>query len=146
VSQPIQLPPPSSSAFAPVIVLRPEPSRLLSLWWLALHALLAATALLVGWPWPAKVAALAAVLGHSVWRRPRPARAVIEVDADGSCRIPGTSAAPFAPGTRTRLMPFWLRIVARNGADTVDILLLVDQINPADWRRLTAILRRATAR
>jgi hypothetical protein len=43
-------------------------------------------------------------------------------------------------------MPFWLRIVARNGPDTVDILLLVDQLNPVDWRRLTAILRRATAR
>jgi hypothetical protein len=118
----------------------------LSLWWLALHALLAATVLLIGWPWPAKAAAIVALLGHAVWRRPRSARAVIEVDADGALRIPSASAARFAPGTRTRLMPFWLRIVARNGADTVDILLLADQLNPADWRRLTAILRRAIAR
>jgi len=146
VSQPIQPPQLSSSAFAPVIVFRPEPSRLLSLWWLALHALLAATALLIGWPWPAKAVALGAVLGHAAWRRPRSARALIEVDADGAFRIPGASPASFAPGTRTRLMPFWLRIVAGNGADTVDILLLVDQLDAADWRRLTAILRRAIAR
>lgn len=104
------------------------------------------TALLVGWPWPAKAVAIAVAVGHAVWRRPRSVRAVIEVDADGVFRIPSVNAAPFAPGARTRLMPFWLRIVARNGPDTVDILLLVDQLNPVDWRRLTAILRRATAR
>jgi hypothetical protein len=106
---------------------------------------LAATALLIAWPWLAKAAAIAALVAHAVWRRPRAAHGVIEVGADGACRIPGVSAVPFTPGTRTRLAPFWLRIAAAGGSDPLDILLLVDQIDPGEWRRLSAILRRATA-
>jgi hypothetical protein len=117
----------------------------LAFWWLGLHTLLAASALLMGWPWLAKSAAIAALVAHAAWRRPQPAHGVIEVDADGACRIPGVSAVPFTPGTRTRLAPYWLRIAAPGGSGPLDILLLADQLDPRDWRRLTAILRRATA-
>jgi hypothetical protein len=116
------------------------------LWWLALHVLLASTALSVGWPWLPKVAAIVALVAHAVWRRPLSVRSVIEVGADGACRIPGISAEPFAPTSRTRLAPFWVRVVARNEGDAVDILLVADQLDSRDWRRLIAILRRAIAR
>ncbi|HEY9182485.1 MAG TPA: protein YgfX [Gammaproteobacteria bacterium] len=119
---------------------------MLSLWWLGLHGLLAATALLIGWPAPTKVAALCAVFVHALWRKPSSTRAVIEVGADGACRIPAVNAEPFEPDAGTLLTPFCVRIVARSSRDTVDILLLADQVPREDWRRLTAILRRATAR
>jgi len=118
----------------------------LSLWWLGLHLLLTVAALLAGWSWSTKVAVIVAVVGHAAWRRPPPPCALIEVGADGACRIPALGSAPFVLGARTRLSPFWVRIVARNGAETLDLLLLIDQLNAEDWRRLTAILRRGTAR
>ena len=118
----------------------------MSLWWLGLHALLAVAALLVGWSWFAKAVAIVAVLGHAAWRRPAPPPGVIEFGADGACSIPGLGLPPLALGTRTRLSPFWLHIVAGSGAETLDILLLVDQLEPDDWRRLSAILRRASVR
>lgn len=136
----------SSSTFAPVIVLRPKPSRVLSLWWLGLHLLLAATVFLIGWSVLPKIGAIAAVVAHALWRRPLAASEVIEVGADGACRIASQGSEAFAPGPRTRLTPFSVRIVARTKRDLVDILLLADQLDREDWRRLTAILRRATAR
>jgi hypothetical protein len=119
---------------------------MLSLWWLGLHGLLAATALLIGWAVPLKIAAIVCVVVHAAVRRPSSVRAVIEVAADGACRIAAEGSEPCAPGRRTLLTPFAVRIVASSQRDAVDILLLADQLDNEDWRRLTAILRRATAR
>ena len=146
MSPPIPPPQLSSSTFEPVIILRPDASLALALWWHGLHALLAATALLIGWPWSLKVVAICAVVAHDLWRRPSSTRCVIEVGADAALRIAASSSTLLVPDRRTRLTPFWVRIVARNQRDGVDILLLADQLDPEDWRRLSAILRRATAR
>jgi hypothetical protein len=118
----------------------------LALWWLGLHVLLVATALLIGWPLSLKAVALTAVVAHGLWRRPSSTRAVIEVGADGAFRIPASSGTLFLPDRRTLLAPYWVRIVARRERDAVDIVLIADQLAPKDWRRLKAILRRATAR
>ena len=146
MSPPIPPPQLSSTTFAPVIILRPEPSRALAWWWLGLHVLLAATALLIGWPLSLQVAALCAIVAHGIGRRPSSTRSVIEVGADATFRVATSSTTAFEPDRRTLLTPFWVRIVARRKGDAVDILLLADQLDPEDWRRLTAILRRATAR
>lgn len=111
-----------------------------------LHALLAATTLLIGWPLSLKVAALCAIFAHGVGRRPSSTCSVIEVAADAAFRIAAASAEPFALEARTLLAPFWVRIVGRGERDAIDILLFADQLEPKDWRRLQAILRRATAR
>jgi hypothetical protein len=108
--------------------------------------LLAATALLIGWPLSLKAAALTAVVAHGLWRRPSSTCAVIEVGADAAFRIAASSSAVFVPDRRTLLAPYWVRIVARNERDAVDIVLFADQLEAKDWRRLNAILRRATAR
>jgi hypothetical protein len=108
--------------------------------------LLAATALLIGWPLSLKVAALCAVVAHGVGRHPSSTRSVIEVSADAAFRIATSSSTPFVPDRRTSLTPFWVRIVAPRKGDAVDILLFADQLDSEDWRRLKAILRRATAR
>src|SRR4051812_33911005 len=61
---------PSSTASARVIVLTPKPSRLLLLWWLALHALLLGAVALAGAAvWLKGLCALAVVV-HGIARRP----------------------------------------------------------------------------
>jgi hypothetical protein len=116
----------------------------LACWWVALHALLAATALLVAWPWPAAAGALAAVVGHTWWRWPRRPPGVIVIGADASCAVPEHGIGPLALSPRTRIAPWWVRLDAREGRRRLDILLLADQLDPDDWRRLAAIVRRAT--
>lgn len=135
-------PPSSSSAFAPALILRPKASRALWLWWLALHALLAAAALLVASPWPIKLAALLAVGSHGVVRRPRPPPAVILVDADAHCIVPAWSAGRLALGARTVVCPHWLRLDLGTGPQRRDMLLVADQLPPVEWARLRALLDR----
>jgi len=112
------------------------------LWWLALHALLAAAVVLVASPWPIKLAALLAVGGHGVVRRPRPPPAVILVDADAHCIVPAWSADRLALGARTVVCPHWLRLDLGTGPQQRDLLLVVDQLAPFEWARLRAVLDR----
>jgi hypothetical protein len=135
-------PSPSSIASARVIVLTPEPSRLLFFWWLALHGLLLGAAALVGAAWWLKgLAALAAVV-HGVVARPAATPTPILVAEDGSCRVPALGEQWLVPGPRTRLSAHWLRLSLVGGKRTRDILLCVDQVDAVSWARLNARLRR----
>lgn len=139
-------PPPSSSASAPVIVLRPRPSRLLRAWWLALHALLFVAALLVTGPAWARGLAAGLVLIHAFARRPAATPSPIEVAADACCHIPALEEGWLAPGPHTRLADAWILLSLQGKARRRDILLCADQVDAASWARLSARLRRRSAK
>jgi len=138
-------PPPSSTASARVIVLTPEPSRLLILWWLALHGLLLGAVALVGADlWLKGLFALGVVV-HGISRRPAAAPTPILVAEDGSFHVPMLETAWLVPGPRTRLAARWLRLSLLGGARPHDILLCVDQVDAASWARVNARLRHGPA-
>jgi hypothetical protein len=124
------------------LTLRPKPSRALTVWWLALHALLAAAALLVASPWPVDLVMLLAIAGHGVVRRPRPSPKLILVSADGRCAVPDREATYFALGARTVVCPHWVRLDFGTGPRRRDILLVADQLDRVEWVRLRALLER----
>lgn len=139
-------PPLSSTGFAPALTLEARPSRLLRAWWCTLHALLVVATCLVGWPWYAKLLAGVLTLCHAWWRRPRSCAASIAVAADGSCRIHEWGPDVLILTDRTRITPFVLDLCFRKGPRASRLLLLVDQVDRADWARLSAILRRASVK
>lgn len=101
--------------------------------------MLAAAVLFVAAPWGLKAFGLVALLAHGAWRRPAPPPARLVLGADGWCAWPGGTAA-VRLGPRTRYTRGWVRLVDGSGA--LDILLLEDQLEPADWARLSALVRR----
>jgi hypothetical protein len=117
---------------------------LLRLWWCLLHGLLAAAALLVGWPILVKGVALAALLAHFVLRRPAAAPGLVLVDG-GACAVPEWRTGFQPLGARTLVAPFWVRLDLGQGPWRRDLILLVDQLAPEDWRGLHAALARARA-
>jgi hypothetical protein len=137
-------PPPqsSSSASAPEVILATEPSRLLTVWWLALHALLAAAAWLAGIAVPFKILATAAIVSHALLRRPSASPALLIVSGDGFCVVPEWDASRWPLGARSLVCPFWIRLELRLGPKRRDILLLADQVPPETWRQLRSLLMR----
>jgi len=125
------------------LVLNLEPSRILTVWWLLLHALLGAAFALVGWPAPFRVLAIGAIVGHGVVRRPAPSLRTVIVAEGGSCVIPEWNTGSRMLGARTLIGPFWARLDLGTGPWPRDILLLADQVRPEQWRRLRALLLRA---
>jgi membrane-bound toxin of toxin-antitoxin system len=125
------------------LILNLERSRILTVWWLSLHALLGVAFALVGWPWVLRLAAVAAVVGHGIVRRPASSPRTVLVGEDGRCAVPewNTGARPLGP--RTLVCPFWVRLDLGKGQWPRDILLLADQVRPDEWRRLRAFLLRA---
>lgn len=122
-----------------------KPSRALWAWWCALHALLATATLLVAAPAAVKVLALLALAGHAVVRRPRAAPSTIHVAADGSCAVPEWRTGNCRLGAGTLICPFWVKLDLGPGLRRRYILLIADQVGPLQWRRLRAVLRRATS-
>jgi hypothetical protein len=110
-----------------------------------LHVLLWAAAATIGVPWPWRVLAALAVLGHALARRPAVPPATLAVGADGSWHLPEVGRGGFMVGPGTRLAAHWIRVDLRAGAERLDILLLVDQLDREDWARLSARLRRTAA-
>jgi len=108
----------------------------------ALHVLLAAAAVLVGWPASMKTLAVLAIVGHGVVRRPLASPGLVVVAEDGCCVVPEwhTGRRPFGP--RTLMCPFWIRLDLGKGLRRRDILLIADQVPPEEWRRLRALLAR----
>jgi hypothetical protein len=61
----------------------------------------------------------------------------------GACAVPEWQI-PWRPlGPRTTVAPFWVRLDLGAGAGTRELVLLIDQLAPEDWRRLNAVLARA---
>jgi hypothetical protein len=115
---------------------------LLPLWWCLLHGLLVAAVALVGWPLVLKGLALAAVLGHAVLRRPAAAPGLVLVDGS-ACAVPEWQTGLRPLGVRTLVATVWVRLDLGRGSWRRDLILLVDQLEPGEWRRLRAALARA---
>jgi hypothetical protein len=133
----------SSTSSATAWAVEPAPSRLVAVWYAAVHALAAASFLASGLDWPIKLAGVTAVVTHAVLRR-RPSPTRIARLADGTWSLPalGYERLTLRPGTAVG--PFWVKVVLGGpGAKPLTVLLVKDQLDPASWRRLQAELRRA---
>jgi len=122
-------------------VLRPRPSRLLKLWWYAVHGL--AGLGIAGVPlWPAlKCFALAGLLAHAWWRVPPLAPLLIK-RRNGSWAAPELGRTELRPLADTSYGLWWVRLILADARGTVRWLLLRDQLDPAVWRALQVSLRR----
>jgi hypothetical protein len=114
---------------------------LLVLWWCLLHGLLVAAVALVGWPLLPKSLALAAVLSHALLRRPAAAPRLVLVDGS-ACAVPEWQTGLRPLGARTLVAPCWVRLDLGNGPWPRHLILLVDQLEPTEWRSLRAALAR----
>jgi len=130
----------SSSESARVIDLRPETSFILWAWWGALHGVVLAALVLLGAPWVLKGPAALAALAHAVVLRPR--RTPRLVWRRGRVSLPELGLDDLTLGGRTRHCRLWIRLDLRGSGRVLDILLLVDQIEPVLWRTLRAELAR----
>jgi len=111
-------------------------------WHGAVHALAAVSISISGLAWPLKLAAGVALLAHGALRRPARPMPVCR-NPDGTWSLPalGLDGLALRPGTAAG--PFWARLaLGAEGARTVTVLLLADQLGREDWRRLQAELRR----
>ena len=141
VSRPICISQVSSDASGTVCILRPSRSRLLALWWLALHLLLLAAIVGLGVPPWVKVALAAALGAHAVVRRPQSATPVLVCRADGHWVLPERGPGPLRLARGTSCTAHWARIVLVGKTQTSDILLLRDQLDEVSWRILQGRLR-----
>lgn len=104
--------------------------------------MLGAALMLTGVPWPVRAAALLAVAGHAIARRPRPLPRQIMLTADGDCAVPEWHSGSARLGARTLVCPYWVRLDCRVGAARRDLLLFSDQLSAQEWARLRALLAR----
>jgi hypothetical protein len=104
--------------------------------------LLAAAAALAGLPAAIKLLAVVATVAHAVIRRPSAAPGVVLVAEDGLCVVPEWHTGLRPLGARTLVCPFWVRLDLGTGPWPRDLLLIVDQVQAEDWRRLRALLAR----
>ena len=95
-----------------------------------------------GWPLSTKVTCVVAAVVHGVLRRPAGSPRRIAVTAAGSCTVPDWNTGPRPLGPRTFVCPFWIRLDLGTGLERRDIVLFRDQVSPAAWRRLRALLAR----
>jgi hypothetical protein len=107
-----------------------------------LHAVLAAAAVLVGWAASMKALAVLAIVVHGIVRRPLAPPGRVVVTEDGCCAVPEWHTGRSPLGSRTLMCPFWIRLDVGKGLTRRDILLVADQIDPEDWRRLRALIAR----
>jgi len=135
--------PDSSTAFAGAFVLRPEPSRLLGVWWIAVHTIAVTGILASGLILPLKLSALAGVLVHGVLRRRPPPKKVIR-RADGIWSMAELGHGRLRLCDGTSVGPFWilLRFRGAGRGRPLSVLLLRDQLSGEAWRALQAELRR----
>jgi len=119
-----------------------KPSRIASVWWWGLHALLGAAVVLVAWSWPARLVAVAAVLRHAVVCGPQPGPALLFLHPDGNCTVPAWGAERVPLDDRTVIGAWWVRLGFGASLGRRDILLFADQVGEVEWRRLCALLER----
>jgi len=128
--------PDCSTSFANTELLVLRPSRWLTVWWLVLHALIAA-ALSLSFP-RAVTLVLPVVLLHAWFRRPR--RCDVLIVTDGDCfSLPldsrfGLRLSPASTGG-----PGWISLIFPDRPRS-QLLVLRDQIDAAGWRRLLLAL------
>jgi hypothetical protein len=107
-----------------------------------LHAVLAAAALLVAWPWAVRSLLAIAVLAHGIVRRPCRPPSLIVLGNDGGCVVPDWSQDRLRLGAGTLVCAYWVRLAFGAGPPQRDIVLFADQLQPREWARLRALLLR----
>ncbi len=104
--------------------------------------MVAAALVLTGVPWLVRAAALLAVAGHAIARRPRPVPKRIMLTADAEYAVPEWHSGRARLGARTLVCPYWIRLDCRLGSERRDLVLFADQLSVEEWARLRAFLAR----
>ncbi len=128
---------PCSAGSERTFVLRPRVSRVLNLWWWALHGAAAAGIVAVPVSWPVRCLLLAALGGH--WLRLAPVLSPVLVGSPNrTWAAPelGRNALRLVSGTR--YASWWIRLILHDEQGTLKVLLLRDQFRAQDWRALQA--------
>ena len=96
-----------------------------------------------GLGWPLKLAAAAGLVAHMALRRP-PEPIPIFRHADGTWSLPSLGLDRLALRSGTAVGPFWARLAlgGAHSSKAVTVVLVKDQLEREDWRRLQAELRR----
>ena len=130
----------SSNAFARVCILRARRSRSLLAWWLALHVLLAVSVLTstVGLIWSGML--LLAVCVHAWIRLPGSSILLLRF-GDGSWAIPEQGRFKLQLAPNSSYSTVWVRLVFEADGARNTVLLLRDQMETEDWRRLQVAVR-----
>jgi hypothetical protein len=122
------------------LLLEPERSLTLILWWAALHVLLAlALAALPGPVWVSGFLA-AALLAHASFRFPR-RPPVLALARDGTWSLPESGVSGLVLGAGSEIASAWVRLILVGPGTRRSVLLLKDQLSPQSWRALQAGLR-----
>jgi hypothetical protein len=137
------IPPESSEGSGTAFILNPRRSVCLLVWRVLVFCLLSVSILHSGWELYVKVAALCAVGGHArLFRPPEPAPIII--GCDGLWALPAEELYDMRLGERTVCSGAWVRLhLTRGPATNRRVLLLADQFDREDWRRLQVSVREA---
>lgn len=131
--------PDSSGPFARARLYKLEPSRWLRAWWLGLHLVLILAALMANPPPAVGVSLLPVLAWH--YRRFNPVRgALLIVSPGGRFALPVAGRFDLELAGSTRIGALWAELVFRDRPKS-RFLILKDQLEEPDWRRLSLILR-----
>lgn len=112
------------------------------MWWGLLHVLLLGAVTLAGCPAALKLAGAAAVVVHALIRRPAKSPGLLLVAEGGACAVPEWRTGMRPLGPRTTVAPLWMRLDLGPGSPQRELLLIADQVEAEDWRRLRGLLAR----
>lgn len=135
----------SDRVLAPAFALEPERSKLLGVWWGALHGLLLA----VIWSlepgiWPGLALTMACAL-HAGLRWPRAAPRIV-YGGDGRWAVPAWQLDGLTLASGTAFSSCWARLAwfTRDGR-RADVVVTRDQVPAEVWWRLQTLLRSRSA-
>ncbi len=120
-------------------------SRVLAVWWAALHLLLCGSVLAATGSVVAGAVALGVLAVHAAVRFPD-TRVVLARSGDGRWSIPAQGLFDLELGTGTSFAASWvlLQLVSRDRS--LRLVLLRDQLGVGDWRRLQVAVRESAFR
>jgi len=130
--------PDCSAVSAPPALFRLTRSHWLKAWWLGLHAVLAAAAVLASPSRYISLLLLAGLLLH--WRRRPASIGLMLVCHGGQFALPEQGRFRLMLAEPAGIGPFWVRLVFTDRPGS-QILLLRDQLPELQWRRLGLMLR-----
>jgi hypothetical protein len=131
--------PDCSSASERAYLLRLQPSRWLFGWWILLHLLLAFTALMANLTVAVSGMAFVALIVH--FRLRYPVNGTLLIVSAGACfALPLEGRFNLTLSGTTRIGRFWIELVFSDCPKS-RFLVLKDQIQEPEWRRLCLILR-----
>lgn len=129
-----------STRYAGAFTLEPRPSRILAVWRAALAGLLATAAATLGVPWPARLVLAAVACGLTVGCARRRRFGVIRVGG-GRWSVP--SGGPGGELFQAQYSSWWVELRSDAPGRPAGVVLLRDQLDAEDWRRLQLAVREA---